>query len=220
MTPATVTGLLTILGFSLYDTVVVFDKVRENTKDLRADPADLRRGRQPRGQPDPGALDQHLDRGAASRSARSSTSAPSSSAPGSLKDLALALFVGMAAGVYSSIFIATPLLVHLKSNETEVKQAERRAQGPARATRPTATPSVPAFTEDMPVDDEPDDDPTTTRDADDRRRRRHRADAGARARGGRSRPGRAASRTARSSRSASAGRQQPTRQPQSKRGKK
>ncbi len=36
VTPATVTGVLTILGFSLYDTVVVFDKVRENTKDLRA----------------------------------------------------------------------------------------------------------------------------------------------------------------------------------------
>ena len=39
VTPATVTGLLTILGFSLYDTVVVFDKVRENTKDLRGEPA-------------------------------------------------------------------------------------------------------------------------------------------------------------------------------------
>ena len=38
VTPATVTGLLTILGFSLYDTVVVFDKVRENTKNLRATP--------------------------------------------------------------------------------------------------------------------------------------------------------------------------------------
>ena len=80
VTPATVTGILTILGFSLYDTVVVFDKVRENTKNLRAHPEDLRRGRQPRGQPDAGALDQHLDRRAASRSARSSTSAWSSSA--------------------------------------------------------------------------------------------------------------------------------------------
>ena len=58
--PATVTGLLAILGFSLYDTVVVFDKVRENTKNLRAKPPDLRQRRQPGGQPDPGALDQHL----------------------------------------------------------------------------------------------------------------------------------------------------------------
>ena len=62
--PATVTGLLTILGFSLYDTVVVFDKVRENTKNLARSRTDLRRGGQPRGQPDPGPLDQHLDRGA------------------------------------------------------------------------------------------------------------------------------------------------------------
>ena len=65
VTPATVTGILTILGFSLYDTVVVFDKVRENTKNLAAHPADLRRGGEPRGQPDPGPVDQHLDRGAA-----------------------------------------------------------------------------------------------------------------------------------------------------------
>jgi preprotein translocase subunit SecF len=51
----------------------------------------------------------------------------------SLKDLALALFVGMAAGAYSSIFIATPLLVHLKSNETEIVLAERRAKARERA---------------------------------------------------------------------------------------
>ena len=81
VTPATVTGLLTILGFSLYDTVVVFDKVRENTKDLRASRADVRRGGQPRGQPDPGPLDQHLDRGADPGRRASSTSARSSSAP-------------------------------------------------------------------------------------------------------------------------------------------
>ena len=46
---------------------------------------------------------------------------------GSLKDLALALFVGMAAGAYSSIFIATPLLVQLKSGEKDVDHDERRA---------------------------------------------------------------------------------------------
>ena len=48
VTPATVTGLLTILGFSLYDTVVVFDKVRENTKNLRASRTTYAQGRQPR----------------------------------------------------------------------------------------------------------------------------------------------------------------------------
>ena len=66
VTPSTVIGFLTILGFSLYDTVVVFDKVDENTKDLdQGARIDLRRGRQPRGQPDPDAVDQHLGHRAA-----------------------------------------------------------------------------------------------------------------------------------------------------------
>ncbi len=64
VTPSAVTGLLAILGFSLYDTVVVFDKVRENTHELRKSRRDVRRGRQPGRQPDPGPLDQHLHRGA------------------------------------------------------------------------------------------------------------------------------------------------------------
>jgi preprotein translocase subunit SecF len=68
----------------------------------------------------------------------------------SLKDLALALFVGMAAGAYSSIFIATPLLVHLKSNETEIVMAERRAKARERRNADRYA-SVPAFTEDMPI---------------------------------------------------------------------
>src|SRR6478609_6382338 len=68
----------------------------------------------------------------------------------SLKDLALAQFVGMAAGVYSSVFIAPRLLVHMKSNETEVKLAEKRAKAREKkdADRYAA---VPVFTEDMPV---------------------------------------------------------------------
>ena len=88
VSPATVTGILTILGFSLYDTVVVFDKVRENTKNLRSTAHDLRRGREPRRQPDPGAVDQHLDRGAAPgrrdpvrRCGRSSATARSRTSP-------------------------------------------------------------------------------------------------------------------------------------------
>jgi preprotein translocase subunit SecF len=153
VTPATVTGILTILGFSLYDTVVVFDKVRENTKHLRerhttyAHEANL-------------AVNQTLV-----RSINTSIVAllPVGAilyvgvvqlGTGSLKDLALALFVGMAAGAYSSIFIATPLLVQLKSNESEVKLAEKRSKVRARqeADRYAA---VPAFTEDMPLHDEP-----------------------------------------------------------------
>jgi preprotein translocase subunit SecF len=132
VTPATVTGLLTILGFSLYDTVVVFDKVRENTKAMKqtrmtyAEAANL-------------AVNQTLV-----RSINTSIVAllPVGAilyvgavqlGSGNLKDLALALFVGMAAGAYSSIFIATPLLVHLKSGEDEVKLAEKRAKARRRA---------------------------------------------------------------------------------------
>jgi preprotein translocase subunit SecF len=153
VTPATVTGVLTILGFSLYDTVVVFDKVRENTKNLRqrhttyAVQANL-------------AVNQTLV-----RSVNTSIVAliPVGAilyvgavqlGSGSLKDLSLALFVGMAAGAYSSIFIATPLLVQLKSGESDVKLAEKRAKARARhEADPYA--SVPAFTEDMPIQEEP-----------------------------------------------------------------
>ncbi len=74
---------------------------------------------------------------------------------GSLKDLALALFVGMAAGVYSSVFIATPLLAHLKSRETEVVEAERRARARKRAQADKYA-SVPVFKDDLPVRDEGD----------------------------------------------------------------
>ncbi|PUA80097.1 protein translocase subunit SecF [Nocardioides currus] len=126
VSPATVTGILTILGFSLYDTVVVFDKVRENTHQLRssrltyAEAANL-------------AVNQTLV-----RSINTSIVALIPVAAilyvgvvqlgsGSLKDLALALFVGMAAGAYSSIFIATPLLVQLKAGEKDVNYDERRA---------------------------------------------------------------------------------------------
>jgi preprotein translocase subunit SecF len=154
VTPATVTGVLTILGFSLYDTVVVFDKVRENTKNLRAshrtyeEAANL-------------AVNQTLV-----RSINTSLVAliPVGAilyvgavqlGSGSLKDLALALFVGMAAGAYSSIFIATPMLAHLKSREPDVQELEKRLKARRRheADRYAA---VPVFKDDMPVVDDPD----------------------------------------------------------------
>jgi preprotein translocase subunit SecF len=149
VTPATVTGVLTILGFSLYDTVVVFDKVRENTKDVRqsrktyAELANL-------------AINQTLV-----RSINTSIVAllPVGAllyvgvfqlGSGALKDLALALFVGMAAGAYSSIFIATPLVAQLKSGEKAVSEQDARAR--ARAKRDADRyANVPAFTEDMPI---------------------------------------------------------------------
>jgi preprotein translocase subunit SecF len=126
VTPATVTGFLTILGYSLYDTVVVFDKIRENTRGILtstratyAERANL-------------AINQTLV-----RSINTSIAAllPVGAilyvgvvqlGSGPLKDLALALFVGMAAGAYSSIFIAPPLLVQLKEREPEIQQQARR----------------------------------------------------------------------------------------------
>jgi preprotein translocase subunit SecF len=154
VTPATVTGLLTILGFSLYDTVVVFDKIRENTKNLRASRTTYAKAANL-------ALNQTLVRSINTSlvalipvGAILYVSAVQLGAS-SLKDLALALFVGMAAGTYSSIFIATPLLVHLKSNETEVVMAERRAKARERRQADRYA-SVPSFTEDMPIVQDPD----------------------------------------------------------------
>jgi preprotein translocase subunit SecF len=151
--PATVTGLLTILGFSLYDTVVVFDKIRENTKNLR-------QSRKTYAQLANLAVNQTLV-----RSINTSIVAllPVGAllyagvvylGSGPLKDLALALFVGMASGAYSSIFIATPLLVQLKSREKEITEQERRAK--ARAKRDIDRyANVPVFTDDMPITAEP-----------------------------------------------------------------
>ncbi|MCB8956574.1 MAG: protein translocase subunit SecF [Nocardioides sp.] len=214
VTPATVTGILTILGFSLYDTVVVFDKVRENTKNLResrqsyAEAANL-------------AVNQTLV-----RSINTSIVAliPVGAilyvgavqlGASTLKDLALALFVGMAAGAYSSIFIATPLLVQMKSNETAVQQAERRAAQRRKALEADRYAAVPTFTEDMPVEDEPGFDED---------------EEGAPVSGGSARPPRAPEAMGRGriapaptrpvQQSAASGRQQPTRQARSKRGKK
>ena len=153
VSPATVTGLLTILGFSLYDTVVVFDKIRENTKNLRASRTTYAKAANL-------AVNQTLVRSINTSvvalipvGAILYVSAVQLGAS-SLKDLALALFVGMAAGAYSSIFIATPLLVHLKSGESEVLLAERRAKARERRNVDRYA-SVPAFTDDMPLVDDP-----------------------------------------------------------------
>ncbi|MCW2806596.1 MAG: protein translocase subunit secF [Marmoricola sp.] len=154
VTPATVTGLLTILGFSLYDTVVVFDKVRENTRNLKqsrktyAELANL-------------AVNQTLV-----RSINTSIVAllpvgallyvgVATLGSGALKDLALSLFVGMAAGAYSSIFIATPLAVQLKSGEKAITQQDARARARSRRDVDRYA-DVPAFTEDLPVREAPD----------------------------------------------------------------
>ncbi len=154
VTPATVTGVLTILGFSLYDTVVVFDKVRENTKHLE-------RGTQTYAEAANLAVNQTL--------VRSINTSIVAIIPvvgllyagvvmlgsGALKDLALSLFVGMVAGVYSSVFIATPLLVQLKEREPGVKAGDKRARKRRDRGSVDRFANVPAYAEDMPVYDEP-----------------------------------------------------------------
>jgi preprotein translocase subunit SecF len=154
VTPATVTGILTILGFSLYDTVVVFDKVRENTKNLA-------RSRRTYSEAANLAVNQTLV-----RSINTSVVAllpvgallyvgVASLGSGALKDLALALFVGMAAGAYSSIFIATPLVVQLKELEPGIKAGDARAMRHRDRRDVDRYASVPTFSEDMPVHEEP-----------------------------------------------------------------
>jgi preprotein translocase subunit SecF len=126
VTPSTVVGLLTILGFSLYDTVVVYDKVAENSKDLTAgsrmtfsEAANL-------------AVNQTL-----MRSINTSLIALLPVAGllfvgagllgvGTIKDLALILFVGLASGAYSSLFLATPIVVELTERAPEYQALTKR----------------------------------------------------------------------------------------------
>jgi preprotein translocase subunit SecF len=126
VTPSTVIGFLTILGFSLYDTVVVFDKVDENTKDLE------KSARMTWGEAANLAVNQTL-----MRSINTSVIALLPVAGllfvgagllgvGTLKDLALVLFVGLAAGAYSSIFLATPIVADLKEREPGVIALRKR----------------------------------------------------------------------------------------------
>ena len=126
VSPATVIGLLTILGYSLYDTVVVFDKVRENTAGL------LATERSTYSQAANLALNQTLV-----RSINTSLIAllPVTAillvaviflGTGELQDLSLVLFVGMLSGTYSSICIATPVLAALKEREPRYQQLARR----------------------------------------------------------------------------------------------
>ena len=126
VTPSTVIGLLTILGFSLYDTVVVFDKVKENTRGIAG------QSRQTYSEAANLAVNQTIV-----RSINTSIVALLPVAAilfvgagllgaGTLKDLALALLIGTAAGTYSSIFVATPFLCQLKEREPAMKALRAR----------------------------------------------------------------------------------------------
>jgi preprotein translocase subunit SecF len=146
VTPASVIGLLTILGFSLYDTVVVFDKVQENTRGL------LGLSRRTYSEAANLAINQTL-----MRSINTSLIAVlpvvgllvigvGLLGVGTLKDLALVLMVGILAGAVSSIFLATPLLVDLTMRNAAYRQQAERvflrrgraAVKPARESEATA----------------------------------------------------------------------------------
>ncbi|MGS0688458.1 protein translocase subunit SecF [Nakamurella sp. GG22] len=135
VTPATVIGLLTILGFSLYDTVVVYDKMQENTKGLTS----LNRRTYPEAANL--AVNQTL-----MRSINTSLIALLPVAgllvagvvilgSGTLKDLSLVMLIGMLVGAYSSVFIAVPIAVDLKLRDPAIKAhtarvtAKRKAEG-------------------------------------------------------------------------------------------
>jgi preprotein translocase subunit SecF len=139
VTPATIIGFLTILGYSLYDTVVVFDKVRENTKSVTAN------SKQTYSQAANLAVNQTIV-----RSTNTSIIAliPVGSilfvgagllGAGTLKDLSLALFIGLAVGTYSSIFIAPPFLASLREREPAMQALAKRVA--ARGATPVASES-------------------------------------------------------------------------------
>ena len=126
-TPTTLIGLLTILGYSLYDTVVVFDKVRENVTDLFSTSETFSTQANK-------AINQVLIRSinttvvAALPVAALTFGGAVVLGTGPLKDLGLVLLVGMIAGAYSSIFIATPLLAQLRELEPAMKEHRQRLE--------------------------------------------------------------------------------------------
>jgi preprotein translocase subunit SecF len=131
VTPAAVIGFLTILGYSLYDTVVVFDKIRENTSEGTS---------RTFGESVNLAVNQTLV-----RSINTSVVAllPIGSilfigafvlGAGTLRDISLALFIGVLVGTYSTIFIAAPLYATLRQNEVIVRNDDKKKTSVAART--------------------------------------------------------------------------------------
>ncbi|MEX2554324.1 MAG: protein translocase subunit SecF [Actinomycetota bacterium] len=138
VSPATVIALLTLMGFSLYDTVVVFDKVRENSESLTATSKI--------------SYSDMVNRSMNQVLVRSINTSLSSVLPvagllfvgvyvfnaETLKDLSLAMFIGALVSTYSSIFVASPILAWLKEREPRYQQIRARIQGGMRAEPATA----------------------------------------------------------------------------------
>jgi len=131
VTPSAVIGLLTILGYSLYDTVVVFDKVRENTSE---DGPDSRR-----------TFAQSVNLAVNQTLVRSINTAVVAVLPvgailfiganllgaGTLLDIALSLFIGIIVATYSTIFVAAPLYSQMRENEPAIKKKTDRIEAAA-----------------------------------------------------------------------------------------
>jgi preprotein translocase subunit SecF len=149
VTPATVIAFLTILGFSLYDTVVVFDKIKENERLVGTVP----------GLTYTDMANQSLNQ-VLMRSLNTSFVAllPVASllvvgvwiyGALALRDFGLALFVGLLTGAYSSIFVATPILAWLKEREPKNRAVAERAEIRAQRSGGTApVPEIPATIDD------------------------------------------------------------------------
>ena len=138
VTPGAVIGLLTILGYSLYDTVVVFDKIRENTMG-----SSRQSGLTFAGQVNL-AVNQTLV-----RSINTSVVAalPVASilfigafvlGAGTLRDISLALLLGIIVGTYSTIFLATPMYAQLREREPAISKADKKI----KASQPSKTAEV------------------------------------------------------------------------------
>ena len=151
VTPATVIGFLTILGYSLYDTVVVFDKVRENTRTINST------SKYTYSQATNLAVNQTIV-----RSINTSVIALLPVAAilfvgagllgaGTLKDLALALFIGMIVGAYSSIFIAPPVLAQLREKEPAMMALAKRVQARSGASSAETSPAISASAKSAPT---------------------------------------------------------------------
>ena len=139
VTPATIIGFLTILGYSLYDTVVVFDKVRENTKSITASSTKT--------------YSQAVNLAVNQTIVRSTNTSIVALLPvasilfvgagllgaGTLKDLSLALFIGLLVGTYSSIFIAPPILAQLREKEPAMQALAKRVNARSGGATPVAS---------------------------------------------------------------------------------
>lgn len=163
ITPGTVIGFLTVMGYSLYDTIVIFDKVRENVTNLEGQTR--------------ATFSERVELATNQSLVRSLNTSVVALLPvgsilvigafilgaGTLKDISLALFVGIVAGTYSSIALAPGLLVDLRRREPAIRAHTRRVEEQRQSTGPTTgtgtgdDASAVGSPEDLDAQNEPDD---------------------------------------------------------------